>query len=96
MNKKIDVEYITNLARIRLQKEEGARFFEQLGEILSYIDKLNEVEMAGTAPTTHPLPLKDVFREDEPRPSLSIDKVLANAPQKRDGFFKVPKVIEEG
>jgi len=95
MSKKIDVEYIANLARIKLKKDEIENFSSQLGEILSYIEKLNQVDTKNSQPTTHPLPLKNVFREDSVKSSLPIDKVLKNAPKKKDSFFKVPKVIEE-
>ncbi|MDB4349792.1 Asp-tRNA(Asn)/Glu-tRNA(Gln) amidotransferase subunit GatC, partial [Omnitrophica bacterium] len=66
----------------------------QLGNIISYIEKLNKVDTKDTPPTTHSLPLMNVFREDEVRDSLSVDKVLMNAPRKAESSFKVPKVIE--
>lgn len=95
MKKKIDVEYIANLARVRLNKEEVKNFSSQLDDIISYVEKLNKVDTKDTPPTTHPLPLKNIFREDKIKDSLSVDKVLMNAPKKKETFFKVPKVIEE-
>ena len=83
MKKKIDVEYIANLARINLSAEDIKGFSGQLGDIISYIEKLNKVDTDKTPPTTHPLPLKDVFREDKVTESLPVDKVLMNAPWKR-------------
>jgi len=94
MKKKVDVEYIANLARMRLDAKEVKKFSGQMGDIISYIEKLNECDTSGTGPTTHPLPLANVFREDKVKESLPIDKVLANAPSRKESFFKVPKVIE--
>ena len=93
--KKIDVKYIANLARIRLDEERIKDFSRQLNDIISYMEKLNNVDTRNTPPTTHPLPLKNVFREDEVKASLPVDKALANAPKRKDSFFKVPKIIEE-
>ncbi|MEE8359312.1 MAG: Asp-tRNA(Asn)/Glu-tRNA(Gln) amidotransferase subunit GatC [Candidatus Omnitrophota bacterium] len=94
MKKKIDVEYIANLARIRLNGKDIKSFSGQLDDVISYIEKLNSVDTKDTPPTTHPLPITNIFREDEVRESLSVEKVLANAPEKRDTSFKVPKVVE--
>ncbi len=94
MKKKIDVGYIANLARIELTKLQAQSFSEQIGDIISYIEKLNEVDTEGCEPTTHPLPLKNVFREDLVKESLPVDEALSNAPAKSKGSFKVPKVIE--
>ena len=93
-DKKIDVKYIANLARIRMDDNEIEGFSGQLDEIISYIEKLNKVDTSKTEPTTHPLPITNVFREDSLKDSLPVDKALANAPQKQDGFFRVPRVIE--
>lgn len=95
MKKKIDVEYIANLARISLSKKEIGGFASQLDDIISYVEKLNGVDTKDTPPTTHSIPLKNVFREDVVKDSLPADQALNNAPKKRDSFFKVPKVIEE-
>ncbi len=94
MKKKIDVEYIANLARMRLDEEDIKSFSGQLADIISYIEKLNSVNTKDIPPTTHPLPITNVFREDEVRESLPVEKALANAPKKRDRSFKVPKVVE--
>ncbi|NQT07067.1 MAG: Asp-tRNA(Asn)/Glu-tRNA(Gln) amidotransferase subunit GatC [Candidatus Omnitrophica bacterium] len=95
MKKKIDVEYIANLARIRLSKKEIDGFSGQLADIISFIEKLNKADTKETPPTTHPLPLKNVFRADTVKKSLTQEKVLQNAPEKRETSFKVPKIIEE-
>lgn len=95
MKPKIDVSYIANLARIKLADKDIKSFSSQLSDIISYIDKLNKVDTDNTPPTTHPISLKDVFREDITKPSLSAEKALLNAPDKKDTFFKVPKIIED-
>ncbi|MFH1753666.1 MAG: Asp-tRNA(Asn)/Glu-tRNA(Gln) amidotransferase subunit GatC [Candidatus Omnitrophota bacterium] len=94
VNKKIDVQYIANLARIRLSEKEAKSFSGQLADVISYIEKLNGVDTNQTQPTTHPLPITNVFKEDKVGESLPLDKVLANAPKKNEAFFKVPKVVE--
>lgn len=88
------VEYIANLARLSLTKEEKETFTKQLDKILTYIDKLNELDTSSIEPTFHPLPLKNVFREDEVKPSLPKEEALANAPEKEKSCFKVPRIIE--
>lgn len=89
-----DVEYTAKLARIDLSAEEKELFAQQLDRILEYINKLNEVDTSGVEPTTHVLPLKNVYREDKVQDSLPVDKVLQNAPEREGAFFKVPQVIE--
>ena len=89
-----DVEHVAKLARIELQDDEKEKFAEQLDAILQYIQKLDELNTDDVEPTSHVLPLVNVMREDEPRPSLPIDKVLLNAPDHEDGHFKVPAVLE--
>lgn len=82
------------LARLNLTETEKKLFTEQLDSIIQYIDKLNELDTSNVEPTAHVLPIKNVFRKDELRPSLSRDKALQNAPDSRDGFYKVPKIID--
>ncbi len=89
-----DVEHVAKLARLELQDDEKEKFAEQLDAILQYIQKLDELNTDDVEPTSHVLPLVNVMREDEPRPSLPIDKVLLNAPDHEDGHFKVPAVLE--
>ena len=91
---KKDVEHVAKLARLKLSKEEKEKFTKQLDLILKYIDKLNELDIKKVEPTSHILPLKNVFREDKVRKSLKVEKVLENAPEKAKGFLKVPKIIE--
>jgi len=91
---KKEVEYVAELARLSLSEEEKGLFADQLNDILVFAEKINELDTAEIAPTSHPLSLENVFREDEVRESLPCEDVLSNAPQKKMGYFKVPKVIE--
>ena len=72
-----------------------SQFSVQLSGILSYIEQLNTLDTKDVEPTSHVLPLKNVYREDAAKNSLPVDKVLRNAPDAADGFFRVPKIIEE-
>ena len=87
------VKYVAHLARIKLGQEELGIFSVQLEQILKYMEKLNETEIGHIPPTSHILPLKNVYREDKIKDSLDIDSALKNAPQKKNGHFSVPKVI---
>lgn len=91
---KQDVEHVANLARLELTDEEKELFTEQLGAVLKYMDKLNELDTDQIEPTSHILPLVNVMREDEIRSSLPIELVMKNAPDEEDRQFKVPVVIE--
>ena len=90
----MEIDRLALLARLDLSEEEKKLFSKQLGSVIDYIDKLNELDTADVEPTAHVLPVKNVFREDETRPSLDRDKALQNAPDARDGFYKVPKIID--
>ena len=89
-----DVEYVAKLARLELTKEEKEKYSKQLGDILNYINKLNELDTSAVEPTSHVVAISNVFRQDEVKPSLTNEEVLSNAPKKEKGFFKVKKVIE--
>ncbi|KPJ57390.1 MAG: glutamyl-tRNA amidotransferase [Planctomycetes bacterium DG_58] len=91
-----EVQHVARLARLKLSSEELNRFSSQLSKILDYIGQLNEVDTSSVEPMSHPLDLVNVFRADEVKPSLSREDALAGAPQKRDGFFLVPPVLEWG
>jgi len=89
------VKRIARLSRINLSGEEVKLYQRQLTDILGYINKLNELDTKDTLPTSHPLGnLKNVFRKDAVKKSLSAGCVLKNAPARKDNFFKVPKIIE--
>ena len=90
----IDVKYVAHLARLKLSGEEEAKFGSQLGQILGYIAKLNELDVSQVEPTAHAVPLVNVTRADETRPSLSNEEALRNAPAKANGLFMVPKIVE--
>ncbi|MBZ0170427.1 glutamyl-tRNA amidotransferase subunit C [Candidatus Methylomirabilis lanthanidiphila] len=90
-----EVEHVARLARLELTAEEKERMRAQLDSILSYIDKLNELDTSAVEPTSHVLPMTNVFREDEVAPSIAQEAVLANAPDRHDLFFRVPRILEE-
>jgi aspartyl-tRNA(Asn)/glutamyl-tRNA(Gln) amidotransferase subunit C len=90
----IDVRYVAHLARIALTPEEEITLGAQLGSILAYIEKLNELDVSGVEPTAHPVPLTNVMRPDEVRPTLPTEEALSNAPAHANGLFIVPKIVE--
>lgn len=90
-----DVEYVAELARLALNESEKELFQSQLGQILEYADVLADVDTEGVEPMAHAVPVHNVLRGDRARPSLSKEKVLKNAPDEQDGFFKVPRILEE-
>ncbi|NLM45405.1 MAG: Asp-tRNA(Asn)/Glu-tRNA(Gln) amidotransferase subunit GatC [Firmicutes bacterium] len=89
-----EVAHVAMLARLELNAGEMEEIAGQLNDILEYVDKLNRLDTTDVPPTMHVLPLANVFREDEPRPCLSREEVLANAPEAEDGMFRIPPVIE--
>ncbi|MDQ0416113.1 aspartyl-tRNA(Asn)/glutamyl-tRNA(Gln) amidotransferase subunit C [Croceifilum oryzae] len=91
---KTEVEHVANLARLTLTEEETEQFTDQLNRILQMAEKLNELDTTGIEPTSHVLPMANVMREDEVRPSLPLEKVLLNAPDQKDGLVRVPAVFE--
>ena len=98
MSRKIDmaeVEHVARLTRLELSPEERERMREQLDRILGYIDKLRQLDTAGVEPTSHAVPMVNVFRDDELRPCLSPEEMLANAPDRSGEFFRVPRIIED-
>ena len=94
MKSEIDIKHVAHLARISLSPEEEKKFGAQLGQVLGYIDKLNEVDVTGVEPTAHAFPLVNVTRPDEVRPSISNEEALRNAPAHANGLFIVPKIVE--
>lgn len=90
----IDVKYVAHLARIALSPEEEQKLSTQLGNILSYIEKLKQADVSGVEPTAHAFPLVNVTRADEVRGSISNEDALRNAPAKANGLFIVPKIVE--
>lgn len=90
-----DVEDVARLARLELSAAEKERMGRELDGILTYIDKLRGLDTSEVEPTSHAVPITNVMRDDEPRPSLPQAETLANAPDRQDELFRVPKIIEE-
>lgn len=90
-----DVAKTATLARLKLTSAELDMFTEQLADLLDYVHVLNEVDTDNVEPMAHVVELANVFRKDEPRPSLPRDDALANAPKTDDKCFLVPKILEE-
>jgi aspartyl-tRNA(Asn)/glutamyl-tRNA(Gln) amidotransferase subunit C len=91
---KMDIEKVARLARLELSEEEKVTFGNQLEQILTYMEQLNRLDTTGVEPTSHAIPVHNVFREDEVNASLAQEEVLAIAPDEEDGHFKVPRIIE--
>jgi len=91
---KSEVEHVALLGRLELTEEEKEKFTEQLNSILMHFEKLNQLDTEEVEPTSHVILMQNVFREDEPVPALPREEVLENAPEKTEGFFKVPRVVE--
>jgi aspartyl-tRNA(Asn)/glutamyl-tRNA(Gln) amidotransferase subunit C len=90
----MDIKYVAHLARIALTPDEEAQLGAQLGHILGYIEKLNELDVSNVEPTAHAMVLVNVTRPDATRPSLTNEEALRNAPSKANGLFLVPKIVE--
>ena len=90
----IDVKYVAHLARLALTPQEEKQFGAQLRNVLGYIEKLKELDVSGVEPTAHAVPMVNVTRPDEVRPSLPHDDALRNAPAQANGLFIVPKIVE--
>ena len=90
----IDVKYVAHLARLHLMPDEEKKFGAQLGQVLGYIEKLKELDVSGVEPTAHAMPLVNVTRPDEMRPSISHEDALRNAPAQAGDLFMVPKIVE--
>ena len=82
--------HVARLARLELTDEEVGRFQEQLSAIIEAISKVSELDLSDVEPTAHPLEIENAWAEDEPRPSLPLDDVFANAPDRDDDYFRVP------
>ena len=88
------IEYVGILAKLELSEEEKQEAKKDMGRMLDYIDKLNELDTEGVEPMTHVFPVSNVFREDVAAGGDDRDNILANAPEQKDGAFKVPKTVE--
>ena len=87
---KEEVLHVARLAQLALTDDEIERLTEELGAILDAVGVVAELDLADVPPTSHPLDLVNVWDEDEPRPSLPVEDALANAPDRDNGFFRVP------
>jgi len=92
---KHDVEHVARLARLEITEAEKEAFTKQLSDILTYVEQLNTWDTKGVEPTATVLEQANVFREDKSRPSLSVEKALANAPESEEHYFAVPRIIGE-
>ncbi len=89
-----DIKYTAHLARLALTPDEEKKLSAQLGQILGYVEKLKQVDVSNVEPTAHAVPMVNITRADEVRPSLSHEDALRNAPRQAGGLFVVPKVVE--
>jgi len=90
-----EVEHVAKLARLALSEEEKVKFAEQLGNILDYFNQLKEVNTENVEPMTQAIPKVNIMREDKVWEPCNREEILTNAPQEEDGYFKVPRIIEE-
>ncbi len=90
------VEHVALLARLELSEEEKERYTHELNQILEHFEALQKLDTENVPPTSHAIPMTNVLREDEVRPSLPREEVLQNAPDPAEGCFRVPRVVEEG
>ena len=88
------VRWVAHLARLELTASELETMTPQLNAILDYVKQLQQVATEGVEPLAHPLPLQNVFRPDEPAPSLPVAEALANAPERHGDFYAVPAVLD--
>lgn len=98
MAKKIDqsqVRKVARLSRLELTEAEVAEFTSQLSAILDYVEKMSELDTSDVQPLAHCLPISNCLRQDCVKESLGTEKTLANAPQRDEGFFKVPKILDD-
>ena len=92
---KEDLQNVAVLSRLAIAEDQEEKYLGQLDKILTYMDNLSQVNTENVKPTTYALPMQNVFREDVVKPSLPREEALANAPLQEDGYFKVPKVLED-
>ncbi|MCE7792551.1 Asp-tRNA(Asn)/Glu-tRNA(Gln) amidotransferase subunit GatC [Salipaludibacillus sp. CUR1] len=91
---KNQVKHVAHLARLEFTEEEIEKFAFELDEIINFAEQLNELHTDNVEPTSHVLDVQNVLREDEVKPSLPREETLRNAPDQKDGQFKVPSVLE--
>ncbi|MCR5261148.1 MAG: Asp-tRNA(Asn)/Glu-tRNA(Gln) amidotransferase subunit GatC [Candidatus Gastranaerophilales bacterium] len=89
---KEEVKHVAKLARLELTESEIDKYAEQLGNILTYVEQMKEVDTAGIEPMPHAIPVTNVMREDEVKYEQTKEELMKNAPYEEDGFFRVPKI----
>ena len=87
------MDKVAALSRLTLSPEEKAAMKQELSAIVAFADQLQAIDTTGVEPTAHVLPVQNVFREDDVRPSLERERLLANAPQQAGGCVLVPRVV---
>ena len=87
-----DVEHVAKLARLELNDAENEKFTKQLGDVLKYVEQMNEVDTTNVKPMAHAFDIVNVMREDKVISEITRDELLKNAPEEENGFFKVPKI----
>lgn len=87
-----DIEHVAKLARLDLTEEEKVKFSKQLGDVLKYVEQMNEVDTSNVEPLSHVVDFNNVMREDEIHYDCSKEELMMNAPEEENGFFKVPKI----
>ena len=87
-----DVEHVAKLARLNLTEEEKEKFTRQLGDVLKYVEQMNEVDTTNVEPMAHSIDFVNVMRDDKVVYEQNKETLMQNAPQEENGFFKVPKI----
>ena len=87
-----DVEHVAKLARLELTEEEKELYTKQLGDVLKYVDQMNEIDTSNVKPMTQVIDFVNVMREDKVEYEHTKEELMANAPDEENGFFKVPKI----
>ena len=90
----LDVAYVAHLARVHLADDEIALFQGQMEQIVHYVEQIGQLDVDGVAPLSHTVSVSNIWRDDEPRPSIDHSTVMENAPDERDGLIAVPKIVE--
>ncbi|GAA0460079.1 Asp-tRNA(Asn)/Glu-tRNA(Gln) amidotransferase subunit GatC [Alkalibacillus silvisoli] len=91
---KDQVKHVANLARLAITEEEAEKYSEQLSAIIDFSEQLNELDTTDVEPTTHVLEMKNIMRKDEPKEWISKEDALKNAPDQKDGQFRVPSILD--
>ena len=87
-----DVEHVAKLARLELTEAEKEKFTKQLGDVLKYVEQMNEVDTTNVKPMAHAFDIVNVMRDDKVVSEVSKEELLKNAPEEENGFFRVPKI----